>query len=69
VVKVDGGDVQMKYKDEVMLSFNVDQLRRGGVAKVEIPDASDPVLTFTYSTLASLKGDVPTVPSNLPSQF
>lgn len=69
VVRVCGGDIQMKYKDDITASFNVDKLRRGGSAKVEIPNSSDPVHTFTYSTLTTLKGDVPTVTSTTPPHF
>src|SRR5271154_2962396 len=61
VVSVEGTDIQMKYKDEIAVSFNLDNLRHGGLAKVDIPMTSDPVLTFTYSTLTTLKGDVRTV--------
>jgi hypothetical protein len=68
VVSVDGTDIQMKYKDDITVSFNLDNLTRRGYAKVDIPTTSDPVLAFTYSTLTTLKGDVQTVlPHPLPN--
>lgn len=67
VVRVFGRDIQMEYKNDITVSFNVDELRRGGSAKVEIPNTSDLVHTFTYSTLTTLKGDIPTVPLSPPS--
>ena len=61
VVRVNGADIQMKYKDDVAVSFNLDNLRRGGVAKVDIPGKSDPVTTFACSALTTFKGDVRSV--------
>lgn len=67
VVKVDRTDVRMVFKGDIYVSFNVDELARGGFAKVDIVGESDVIQQFTYSALSSsvLKGDVRTVCSSL----
>jgi hypothetical protein len=61
VVSVDGSNIKMLYKDEINVSFNVDNLNRG--ARVEIPAQSDVIQQFAYSALTPdlLKGDIRTV--------
>jgi len=63
VLKVDGRDVKMAFKGDLIVSFHVDKLSRGERAKVEIPGNLDPVQQFTYSafTPSILKGDIQTV--------
>ena len=60
VVSVQGPNVRMLFQGSINVSFNIDDLRRGGSAKVESTNNSDPVEQFIYSTLNSslLKGDV-----------
>ena len=61
VVNVDGSNIRMVYKDEINVSFNVDNIGRSTL--VAIPPESDIIQQFTYSALTPnvLKGDVRTV--------
>jgi hypothetical protein len=64
ISKVDGANVTMVLQDEVVVSFNIEALSRGGSAMVEIPETTDPVHQFTNSAFktTSLKGDIQSVP-------
>lgn len=60
VVSVDGPNIKMMYKDEINVSFNVDNLNRG--ARLEIPAQLDAIQRLMYSALTpNLKGDIQTV--------
>jgi hypothetical protein len=63
VLRVDGVDVKMVFKGDIYVSFNVNELARGGSAKVDVIGSPDAVQQFTYSALSpsTLKGDVQTV--------
>ena len=63
VKKVDGANVKMIFKNEIVVSFNANQLSRGNSATVGIPSQMDPVQQFMYSSLTPsiLKGDIRTV--------
>ena len=63
VLSVDGSNVKMVYKDEIKVSFNVDNVGHG--ARVDISPESDTIQQFTYSALTPdlLKGDIRTVRS------
>jgi hypothetical protein len=63
VKKVDGANVKMIFRNEIVVSFNANQLSRGDSATVGIPSQMDPVQEFMYSSLTPsiLKGDIRTV--------
>jgi len=63
VRKVEGVNVKMAFRNEVIVSFNTDLLSHGGSATVEIPPQMDPIQQFMYTSLTPsiLKGDVRTV--------
>jgi len=63
VLRVDGMEVRMVFKGDIYVSFNVNELARGGSAKVDVNGSPDAVQQFTYSALtpSTLKGDVRTV--------
>jgi hypothetical protein len=60
VVKVDGQNVKMVYRDEVNVSFTATNVSRGHDAVVEIPGEADPLQRFMYVALTTpaFKGDV-----------
>ena len=67
IKKIDGLNVNMAFRGDINVSFNIDQLGRGGNAKVEVPESSDTVQHFTYLALTStpLTGDVRSVCTRL----
>jgi hypothetical protein len=60
VVKVEGQNVKMVYRDEVKVSFTATTFTRGHDAVIEIPGEADPLQRFMYSALTTpaFKGDV-----------
>jgi len=63
VKKVEGANVKMTFRNEIVVSFNTEQLSHGGSANVESPAQLDPIQQFMYASLTStnLKGDIRTV--------
>jgi len=67
ILKVDGTNVRMSLRTDIIVSFDTTELARGGSATVELPSVIDPVQQFTFSALnqSALKGDVRSVSTPL----
>lgn len=63
VRRVDGANVKMAFRNEIVVSLNTEQLSRGGSATVETPPQMDPIQQFMHSSLTPtiLKGNIRTV--------
>ena len=63
IKKVDGPNVKMSFRNEIDVSFNMNQLSQGNPAIIEPPSNIDPIQQFMFSSLTSqiLEGDIKTV--------
>ena len=60
ITQVQGSKIEMILEKEVIISFDTQELAKGGSAKVRAPTEIDPIRQFSFSALTpkSLKGDV-----------
>ena len=67
IKKVDGTNVKMSFRNEIDVSFNMNQLSQGNSATIEPPSNIDPMQQFMFSSLTPqlLKGDIKTVTPHL----
>lgn len=65
IKRVDGTNVKMSFRNEIDVSFNINQLSQGNSAIIEPPSNIDPIQQFMFSSLTPqiLKGDIKTVPA------